>query len=304
MDTLGSFAITAGTPLRLTCDLAARWVSLRNDSPNYLYVQCGPRGPNSPLSPGSYLLTIAPWSGDNYDTSSELSPFDGVVYLLPSLLGGLANPGLTLTRNVVSVTTYSAGETPPQPYAGIARQQDLTSQPRIVTIPMTMAQGNSATGRVATPTGGNSINIGSTFSTLGLIGVQVAFYVYYYEFTPGFNPVAAGGMDAGLFLDCQTAGNATIGFPFPVLLHEASLAWSGLGQVYQVARYNGPYPIAVQVVAPAGKSADHFTFTFKNGSAVGAPPQFDYYLAASLDPSNNANVPGAIGNSEPNGALF
>jgi hypothetical protein len=60
-----------------------------------------------------------PWSGDNYDTAQIFAPFDGNVYLLSYIPGGVSSYLASVPqRAFVCLDTYGPSETPPSPYTG------------------------------------------------------------------------------------------------------------------------------------------------------------------------------------------
>ena len=287
MDIVGSYSPASGMPLQVIVSRSARWVTLRNDSPNYLYVQCGPRPPTSPTVAQSYAMSILPWSGDNYDTAgtSPGNAFDGVVYLIAYATTDLALSGTISARNQISVNTYTNEETPPQPYSGVPRQQDLSSQPRIIAL----AEGANSN---ATAIGGNLAAIGEangynifSLSNGNPIPATMGFYLYFFTAVV----VYAGIIDQqyGLSIVQKKAGGV-ITQTLTVLLWALSVPVAPAGRTTAQFLPNLGPGLRFSIGRATSDTTDVFLYLFLQSGVAGTG--VTYTVAATLDLNTHAVI--------------
>ena len=279
MDTLGTFLLTPGTPQRVTGPRYARWIAFRNDSPNYLYVMCGPNAPASPASPGSYQKTIPPYSGDNYDTyNNSIQLFDGQVYFYALAPTDLAGTGQLSNRQDLSIDAYDAEETPPQPYSGVGRQVDATSQQRVIALSATLDSGSYLkTGNVAPPAAGVTVKLFDIAAALLIGGNKYNYVTYTMALWPNDNGTA-GGIDFTIQLASRTAADATI-----------ATATVARGQCYWGAANGIPMPYVMPqcallraLAAPTPVSFDHFSVLLLTNGIANATSGLTFEIQSQL----------------------
>lgn len=192
MDTIGAFQLTPGTPFTAHCNSSARWVTLRNDSPYYIGIQCGPNSPASLASPTSYPKTIAPWSGDNYDCVAY-GRFDGFIYILPYVPGGVTGTGVA-QRSLLSIDTYGNNEQVPLPYSGTP--PSTVAQTTISVLGATSATGPASSDQIfilLDQTGANVVP-----SQVQLQNKKVTFFLAAYQLSGVANAGAAFALDMSI----------------------------------------------------------------------------------------------------------
>lgn len=153
---VGLVTATPGTITKVGMSASTVNIAIKNDSFFDAWIKIGGAAPA--LAPGPTTLGL--W--DHGITAGAREPytlplnFDGVVWVGIYDPGGNAATGVTSSRANVYVTAYAAGEDPGQAY-GAPRLADLSSQPRIVDIPI--AAGMTVSSTYNPPASGNTFAV-------------------------------------------------------------------------------------------------------------------------------------------------
>lgn len=306
--------IVPGTAFSITIDRAAQAIQIHNDSPYRLYFQFDGQKPTATNSmSGQYVGMAAPWShpvlpvqrtaASGYERMlNAIRDFQGILWVMViDPTAALAQTGTVSTLAEIHVDVYLPGENWPQSWA-IPRQQDLTSQPRVVTVPMALDSFSFFTGRVTTPAAGARVQISPNLSINPSSFVSMVFYLYQVVLTPGFNAGGAGGMDCLVVLDCLDAALTPVGvLPFPITMLRQSLWWTAAAGPYDKLDWKSNYPLGIEMSPPA--NAAYLAVFMFNGASANTPVAFDYMVGMGTDTGNTNITPGLIGTSNA-GHLF
>lgn len=136
MQLWGPFTPTANAQQSVTVPQDSTFIEVENDCTFDLWVSFSPSVP-----PPGYVNSynnVARISATKpiQVPSTPLTPFNGTIWVYAKQPGGLATAGTSSSREQFYVVSYGPGEVP-QPTNAVPRATDLTSQSRIIAIPIT-----------------------------------------------------------------------------------------------------------------------------------------------------------------------
>lgn len=182
----GPYSVTAGTIQPVGVDPNTAAVFIQNDTPFYLFVSFNPTQPSpSTILNQDWAASIKPFDSQTeyitgpaqLQTPQGAMTFQGKVWLLPVDLRnvGLAQNGTVSSAALVSVRSFLPGEQPPVAYSS-SRQTDITSQTRVITVPMVPQNFFIDSGGVAQ--GATLIPFGGTVAAVNPNMVGISVYCY------------------------------------------------------------------------------------------------------------------------------
>ena len=303
---IGPRPAVAGSVLSYSVPKETQAIYVQNYSKLTLLVSFAATAPTATDSLNNqYDGVLAPGGRDTFYVQSRgassaerslnaMGAFTGNVWIMPvDRTASQANTGTLSTISDVWLSAYGPYDPPPPFPGGMPLNVDLSSQPRVVTVPMALDSFSFFSGRVGFPASLASVQFGPSLQLGVNIPVSMVFYLYQLIITPGFDAGGAGGMDVTIQVDCQTSGGASVGFPFPITMMRYSLWWAAAAGPYDKIDWKSPYPLGVEMSPPA--NANHLALLLKNNGSTNAPSQFDYNVGLGSDTSNTNIVPGLIG---------
>lgn len=254
MYTLGPFSMTPGTPvgpLQLGKDIGA--IQIHNDSPYNVYVYPQAAAPsatdslnggyNGVATPFSHpVIRLQPRSGSPAEQQTNaIASFGGTLYLMPvDPQAALARNGTVSSLAQVHLDVYSQWETPPEAWAN-PRQMDLTSQPRVISLP-------SVPDHIGAGTLGS---IAATGGALELTAARVSFFAiptgvrYLFPIIYSFDLFGFSGTNYDNVFDIQAAGYANgVQDTGTFTLYTGILFNPSSGSSGRVVCWDKPYPLA------------------------------------------------------------
>lgn len=327
---IGPWNPVSGTPNQYKFGPETQWVYVRNQTHLTLLVvfsETQPKSLNSlsneydnVVREGGELLM---WTQSRGASTAERSlnavgAFTGSVWIMPvDLSSTLASTGTTSSTNNVWVGAGGPYDPPPPVSAGIPLGTDLTSQPRVIALPMTVRLADVVSDQTAIPAAGISAELTSYgVGSLIVAGITRTLQMYLYMLTVGttFGAAGAGGVVFSLIADLHTAGHASVGtvggFNWPAEIYRFTLSWPAAGGPYQSFTLPLSYPIAISMGLLTGSNIDHFAFMLKSFATAGSlPANAEWSLAAALDTANistdgSLHIPGPIGRPDDLQGLF
>lgn len=306
MRAYGPFAQTPGNIIHVQTAQNQTDCFIKNVSPYDLWISFDPmQPPVIPFSsqiqlpyvesiPAFHALPVGLPRGDDY-------PWAGNIWLLPQAPGGLSVTGATSPRANAYITTYEKNDKIPQAYAE-ARQADITSQQRVVTLPISDGGSDRVVGAKNCPSGtGVSVDLDAVSWTVNnLIGNSMVFYFYWWDIGLTADATAAGFINASLNLDLRNNTNVSLGFPWPVQLARKVLNWPAAAGPYTNWQF-GPGPLALAIVGLITTGADHLVLTFKSFTSSANVPGFVVYnlVCYPLFNSGGLAIPAGISTASP-----
>lgn len=198
-------ALVAGTALEFSVNNQAVAIQVHNDSPYRCYIAFDGARPSSTVAQlGTYQGVAGPWAHPVILVRPQYSQFQGNVWLMPvDVTAPLAQTGSVSQLAEIHVDVFMPGDVLPQSWS-MPRQQDVTSQPRTVVVPTSLAHFyNNAWNGVGT----------SLVATLVPNATQLdagfaPIYLYYAHMTPG---AAASGVTVfAIQTDYRNSGGTSI----------------------------------------------------------------------------------------------
>lgn len=300
--TIGPFTTTTTPPIvtgqafQVDIPLATVAIQVHNDTPFRLYVQFDGDKPTATSSVvvGGYDGMASPWAHPVIPRQQSLgsySPFNGKLWIMvvdPTSV--LAQTGSISTLAEIHIDCYMPNEQWPQAWA-IPRQQDVTSQARMIALP---------------PGGGQLLNgtwSTATFATLGVniftlsatnIQLQAAvFYLFHLGLYPQI-PAAAGVPQqtrCALQAQFQTGGFVNVGLATTLYLFPMITTFNAANDASAQAIVLQPFfPIVAPLTVPA--TAAFLVINLVKLGGNDAVIQFNFQM--EVDP-NNAGPPASYG---------
>lgn len=219
---IGPLTLTVGQPYKLSLDPNMNRVDVANDSPNDVYLYFGQVAPTADLTnennswhalvrrQHNQTVPVAAYRGAS---AAERSPnawgaFDGTVWLLAVNAGQLAQSGTVSGRNQLFVRGLYPGDPAPV-HSALATQVDLTSQPRIVHVPVGMLQWSAGNWN---PGSGDPFDVLNLSWNADILAAQHAV-VYFYGCSVMPAPGQTGSMGFSVEAQPVDSGGGNIGSP-------------------------------------------------------------------------------------------
>lgn len=296
--TLGPFtlssspAIVPGAAFAVPVNRAAQCIQVHNDTPDRLYFQFDGAQPTAITSMnGAYVGMAAPWSHPvipvqrNAASAREralnaISDFQGVLWIMVvDPTAALAQSGAISTLTEIHIDVYLPGEAWPQSWA-IPRQHDLTSQPRVITVPM--AWTHFTQGRINSGATYPQIFAGMTFSLSAAQQASkcAAVYFSYCQIMPEAGATVGWAFQVGL--QFRNSSHVNVSTPF-VYASGAVLAVVNAMAIPWIFAPTNPFCFEFAGSIPA--TATEIVVELIDVS--GTPPTLDYTVACSLDTVNS-----------------
>lgn len=298
----GPMTGTVGALIEVDISPASDFVQIRNDSFNDLLVQFGPAPiPSAAASAGGQWANAVPAWDHPVIPCGNGGRFDGRVWLMPINNGGLAGAGTLSVRNSIYVVAYDSTQEPVPVGSSLPRQQDVTSQARVVSVPISSLQNFAArSGNLAS---GVQIRFSLAQPTAAQLAIKRAVvYLYHADLH-----LASIGTLAGWSVDLEAypgdASNNPIAGFLPVVFFVCDLYGSnnGSNSVFQAREtFAPPHPLRVGLnwsalsITPANLC---FRINIVGGSGAA---QLVYNVGVDVDQSNTVSSPGSIGNEVAN----
>lgn len=288
MRTFGPLALTVNTRVPVALPSNTTAVYIGNDSIYDMLVALSDTVPavvtqagdpwNAIVQAGHHLTLTVP---TNIYTPQGSTGYTGSLYLLPLGRTGQASTGLISSTAQAWVIACQAGETPPDAYA-MPRSTDLSSQPRVVTIPV---QSSNSFHDGFGWTGGNH---------------------FYEPFPPniGLGPVAStwnGTTPAYISVFSLTIGHtgaALADFKVQVTAQKFDLTVLATYEIMVfylpnpgVLVYTPAFPFVVKVTPPNGANTLNVRYATVNGDGVGQSGFWQVNCAIDVDTANPTSVP-------------
>lgn len=302
MSSYGPYTATAGTVTQVTIPGDSDRVRIQNDSPYDVLVSFAVAKPNVATSTnGDWQESVLAWHHATMEIPGQahvVTPlgtgtFNGSVWLLPINSGSLALTGTTSGRSNLWVSAFRPGEMASDVYSA-PRQQDMTSQPRIVSVPIGLPFGVAGIWRT---TDANPFQIAAFgLSAAQKTSLAAPVYLYYANLTPEGSAGAASGFDVVIQAQPQTAIGANLGSPIVLARGgvQYNSATAGLNVPWVCAPawpIGNPSVVGIGGGLPAGTTQ----IAFQLYSPVGTRFGLNYTIAVSMDLSNTV-YDGDIGN--------
>lgn len=301
---IGPLTLTVGQPYKLQLPIDTQLVEVNNDSQNDVWLYFGNTAPTDLTNANNTWHRVirrghtsaVPVDGyrgaSTYERSNNaFGAFQGTAYLLAVNAGGIAFTGTTSARNQIYVTPYLTGDPYPV-HAALATATDLASQPRVVSVPVTITQFAAGSWN---PGSGNPFDVQNLQWTADILAAQSAvLYFYGVTFSPA--PGQTGSMTVAVQAQPVDSGGGNIGGPVnlfwgSVYCNDTNKTGSGCG-------WQSPFPLCFTWQPngwPAGLDHLHILLSKQAGDNI----IVNYALACNTDRSNFVPV-GDIGN----GSLF
>ena len=311
---IGPISLIVGTPYKLNVPTDATRVVIDNDSPYDVWFSFTLTAPPvvTPSSgqwqgimrrghTGMVPIFGRPVASQREQTLNAIGAFQGVMWLLAVNPGGLASSGTVSVRSSVYITPLTPFDADPV-YSALSTQTDLSSQPRVVSVPIASTQNFS--GRDAV-----SVSVLNKWAVAQPTAAQLAaqsavLYIYHAIFTLAALPVNAV-CGCSLNLECYPgdAGfNPIAGFT-PIVIYIADLYAAQNTTAFTVTQ-------AHQVFTPPAPKANIILWNglgtpanlclrlncIAASSTSGNFPQLAFNVGADIDTTNTQSIPGTIGN--------
>lgn len=313
---IGPRSVTAGTVLQyssLPPDTVA--IYIQNYSKLTLLVSFGVSQPTATDSLNNqYDSVLAPGGRDVFYVQARgasiaerrlnaVGAFTGNVWLMPvDRTTAQANTGTTSQMNDVWLSAYGPYDPLPPFPGGMPLNIDISSQPRVVGLPMcTRALDGNSFNQAFPGAGVNSELFLNSLTGLIVPGhtIRVNIYLYSFSICTTANAAGAGGVVQTLLGDVRTAGGVSVGtvgqfsWPSPAVA-TWGLSWPAAGGPYPNYQLQLPFPIVFTLDLQSGKNIDHFSLLVHTSNVAGAlPANIACNLAFAVDTRNVLTDPAA-----------
>lgn len=253
-------------------------VEFENDSRFWLYVSFSPIKPKtlvitqlgSDLLSAGFQYAVRPFGYKVIPIPQEIDdyPFQGTLWVLPvDRTNVLANSGSSSMTSDVIITALAKGETPTFATM-LARQTDLTSQPRVITLLPSMDSIINFQGNVAPPAVNGVVellNLGNPNDA----GRDDIWFVYLYDLGiwPNGSNTNAGGIDFQIMVDLRTSGGVSVGFPWPQPIARGQCYWGAANGIPVPYIMPGIHPRDIGFNSQTA-NLDHVSILLKTISAL------------------------------------
>lgn len=215
---------------------------------------------------------------------NAMGAFTGSVWFMPiDRTGNQSNTGSVSQINDLWVSAYGPNDPPPPFPGGMPVNVDLSSQPRIITIPMTLSQSF-----LGTWNGVGTFDV-TTFnaSAAQVLAGFAPLYLYYINVIAA---TATGTLTFNVQAQEKDAGGAATGLPY---IFCTGKVWANATN-NTATQWEFRPPFALGKVGPLNPNTAKITVQFANVS--GTPITVGFTLCASMD-TRNISSPREIGNN-------
>lgn len=291
---LGPYSLSSTPPLVLNTavaiqiDRSARAIQVHNDSPYLLYLAFDGQQPTALASMhGEYDASVGPWghpvipiqrtaASARERMLNAISDFTGTLWVMTiDPTGKLAQTGSVSQLNMVHLDVLLPGEAWPQAWA-VPRQHDLTSQPRVVCVPMGLSHFNTGQWAVGDPS--PLVLQTANISPAQLAAGTAPIYLYYAQIYATSSTTNA--MAFNLEVQWRTAGGVALGGPF--VMARGAVLDNVTNQTTAPWVFAPAWPFAAVGPFPATAAKADLQLTFISGSRM----TVHYTVAFWMDPTN------------------
>ena len=300
--TLGPYTPVSGTVITVKVRTDAQWIYVYNDSPLSLLGKFDGTAPTALSSlDGSYNFAVRPHSDPVVPvqkggvSAAELqlngiAQFQGTLYLMPRDPGGLAQSGTVSIRSEIFVTVGGPYDEPPRP-SSTMRQTDLSSQPRVITVPIAGGQLQSGNWNMATFA---QVAFGLYSYPAALTSpTTLPIYVYSCHLSVEAAPPFAGLTRVACQFEALASDGITVLASGNLLTFTLAVIWNTTSNILSIVPfgYAPPFPPVYLANIPSGTKSVLVQFI----KVLGANLTVNWNAGVGFDP-NNTNAPGSTGN--------